>query len=327
MADVLAVLKALGDETRLRIAALLGPAELAVSDLTRILQQSQPRVSRHLKILDDAGIIKRHKEGAWVFIRLADDGRVARIVNAVLESLDREIGEMGSDRKALDRVMADRQAAAQAYFAARAEGWDAERSLYIAEEQVEAAIMDIIGTRAAARLLDVGTGTGRMLELFGPGLAYGLGIDINPEMLRMARARLESAGLPHCQVRLMDMYQLPADASYDAVIIHQVLHFAEQPEALVRQAAAALAPGGQLVIADFAQHQNETMRSSYNHLRLGFADGQVTEWLQRSGLLARLDRRLPGGSLTVSIWTGTRPGQGADIILNPARQPQALPLS
>lgn len=307
METALTVLKASADPTRLRILTLLRHAELAVSDLTRILRQSQPRVSRHLKILAEAGLIERHKEGAWVFFRLAE-GAVATMVGGLLDALlSPDESLVAGDLIRLREVQAERVQKADRYFAAHAPEWDRVRSLYVPEQQVEAAVVRHLLDRPIDNLLDIGTGTGRMLEILGPRVGRAVGIDASQEMLKAARARLEAAGLANVQVRLGDMYALNGAAHADAVVLHQVLHYAEMPQAAIAEAARALRPAGRLLVVDFAPHDKEFLREMHAHRRLGFADRQVVDWMEAAGLKAGVVDHLSGGELTVTLWLGEKP--------------------
>lgn len=305
MTSPLPVLRALADPTRLRIVALVRRLELAVGELALILGQSQPRVSRHLKILADAGLIERAREGAWVFIRLAAGAPVAPVL-ALLDAW----GDTGdADRARLADVRAERAAAAAAYFATHAAAWDGIRALHVAEAEVEAAIVDLLGDRPVGRLLDIGTGTGRMIELLGAAATSAIGVDRSPEMLRLARGRIEAAGLA-CDVRHADMYALPRpDGSADTVVLHQVLHFADDPAAVLAE-AARVAGDGRVLVVDFAAHDRDEFRSQFAHVRLGFDDGQITGWMRAAGLdVVRLCHLGPSDAfpLTVSLWLGERP--------------------
>jgi ArsR family transcriptional regulator len=311
------IFRSLADQTRLRILNLLRAMELSVGELAQVLGQSQPRVSRHVKILIDAGLAERRKEGSWVFLSLGSAERVKPLFN----TLDRWTALDGDDRWAiadaarLAAVRADRAAAAERYFASRAPDWDQIRSLHIAESEVEAAIGRALGGRGLGRLVDIGTGTGRMIELFGPAADHALGLDRSPEMLRMARAKLAEAGLRFAELRQGDMYSLPlGSGSADTVIIHQVLHYAQQPAAAVAEAARLLAPGGRLLIVDFAPHEREELRTRDAHLRLGFADETMLKYLDAAGLEAGVVEHLEGGELTVTIWAGERPAAKLKVV-------------
>src|SRR5262245_37755935 len=306
-------LKAAGEETRLRILALMGEAELTVSDLTDILRQSQPRISRHLKLMVEAGLIERFREGAWAFFRLAETGGSAALARALIAQLDPNDPIVARDRERLAAVRRARAQAAQDYFRAHAAQWDRIRKLHVADEAVEAAIRDALGERPFRSLLDLGTGTGRMLELFGPAAERGLGIDLSLDMLQLARARIERAGLKHCSVRQGDIYDLslPADA-FDVVLVHQVLHFLDDGARAIREAARVLAPSGRLLVVDFAPHELEFLREEYAHRRLGFAPDTVAQWMSAAGLDTTLHRSLPpepgsDGKIAVSLWLARDP--------------------
>jgi ubiquinone/menaquinone biosynthesis C-methylase UbiE len=303
-----AALKAAGEETRLRVLALLAEAELTVSDLTDILRQSQPRISRHLKLLAEAGLIERFREGTWAFFRLAERGGGAEVARALLERLDPADQTIVRDRARLASVRQARAAAAQSYFRAHAAEWDRIRKLHVADDAVEGAIRAALADKPFRSLLDLGTGTGRMLELFGPEIERGLGLDLSLDMLLLARDRLERAGLKHCSVRQGDIYDLPLpNESYDVVIVHQVLHFLDDGARAIKEAARVLRPGGRLLVVDFAPHEQEFLREQFAHRRLGFAPETVTQWLTASGLEPVLHKSLtpePGsdGKIAVSLW-------------------------
>jgi ubiquinone/menaquinone biosynthesis C-methylase UbiE/DNA-binding transcriptional ArsR family regulator len=311
--DLNTALKAAGEETRLRILALLAEAELTVSELTEILRQSQPRISRHLKLLAEAGLIDRFREGAWAFFRLAEHGECAELAGALVARLDPADSAIARDRERLAHVRTARAAAAQSYFAQHAAEWDRIRRLHVADTAVEGAILRTLMAKPFRSLLDLGTGTGRMLELFGSGIERGLGIDLSREMLGLARARLDRAGLRHCSVRQGDIYnlELPRD-SFDVVIIHQVLHYLDDGARAVREAARVLRPQGRLLIVDFAPHDLEFLREEHAHRRLGFTAETVAQWIEAAGLDAVTHETLtpePGseGKIAVSLWLARDP--------------------
>lgn len=300
-------LQALADPTRLRILALLRAMELSVGELAQLLGQSQPRVSRHLKILADAAVIERRKEGSWVFLSLAPP-LVTEPLFALLDSWADEATErlFTSDSARLEVIRTERALAAQRYFAAQADVWDQIRSLHVAESEVEQAIERTLGVRPVGRLVDIGTGTGRMLELFGPSAEQAIGIDKSSEMLRLARVKLEAAGIA-TSLRQGDMYALPLpDGSAETVIIHQVLHYAHSPATAIAEAARVLAPGGTLLVVDFAAHEREDLRETDAHVRLGFSDGSMAAWFEAAGLKLGHVEHLEGGELTVTLWLGAK---------------------
>lgn len=302
---VLSALKAAGESTRLRILALLGQAELTVKDLTAILGQSQPRISRHLRLLSEAGLIDRHPEGAWVFYRLTDGAPTRRLAASLLALVDVGDAELARDRDRLAAVKREHDAAAKRYFAENAAAWDTIRALHVADDAVEAAIVAAVGDRPFDSLLDLGTGTGRILELLAPLYARAVGVDASADMLSIARANLDRARLTDAQVRLGDIHHLPfAKNSFDVVTIHQVLHYLDEPERAIAEAARVLRPGGRLLIVDFAPHELEFLRERHAHRRLGFAQGAVGQWIESPGLALESARDLPAGEgkLTVTLW-------------------------
>lgn len=299
--------QALADPTRLRILALLRIMELSVGELAQVLGQSQPRVSRHLKILADAGVLERRKEGSWVFLALAAIERIEPVFALIdLWVDDATEAAFASDAARTETIRADRAAAANRYFAGHAEVWDQIRSLHVAESEVEQAIDRALGKRPLGRLVDIGTGTGRMIELFGPRSSQAIGIDRSSEMLRLARVKLEAAGI-QSSLRQGDMYALPLDdRCAESIIIHQVLHYAHSPAAAISEAARVLAPGGTLLVVDFAAHDREELRERDAHIRLGFEDEVMAGWFSAAGLDVDQIQHLKGGELTVTLWRGVK---------------------
>lgn len=310
-ADLLDVLRSIGEDTRLRIVALLQQGELTVSDLTDILGQSQPRISRHLKLLAEAGVVDKHREGTWAFFDLVADGPIAALVADVLARIDRHDPGLASDLDRLEIVRSRRAAAAQEHFAGIADRWDEERSLHAPDDVVEAAILDVLGDRPGRSILDIGTGTGRMLQLLAARGEWdrAVGLDTSHSMLAVARANLERAEVRRVDLRQGDAYSPPFEAgSFDLVVVHQVLHFLDDPARAVREAARLLTPGGRLLIVDFAPHALEFLRSEHAHRRLGFRVDTVDAWLRHSGLDVAATRTIAppedggGERLTVTLW-------------------------
>jgi ubiquinone/menaquinone biosynthesis C-methylase UbiE/DNA-binding transcriptional ArsR family regulator len=303
MAPALDIFRALADATRLRVVALVRSLELSVGELAQVLEQSQPRVSRHVKILADAGLVERRREGSWVFVAPG----APEVVAPIAAALDAWGGDWWTqaDAARLAAVRADREASAAAWFEGRAADWDAIRSLHVAESEIEGAMAAMLGERPMGTLIDIGTGTGRMLELFGGLARTALGIDRSSEMLRLARAKLGG----RAELRQADLYALPLeDGAADVAILHHVLHFAEAPAAAIVEAARALGAGGRLLIADFAPHGREQLRVQDAHVRLGFADEQIEAWFTAAGLALAAVQTLEGGELTVKLWLGRKTG-------------------
>lgn len=309
---LMAALRAAAEPTRLRLLALCAQGELTVTELTQILGQSQPRVSRHLKLLCEAGLLDRVPEGTWAFYRVGERLPGAPLVRALSTLLPPNDPTLARDAERLAAVKHARAAAAEEYFRDNAAQWSAIRSLHVDEAQVEASVAKLVGQ--VDDLLDIGTGTGRLLEVLAPQIRRGLGVDLSREMLGIARANLERAGIRHCQVRQADMYALPLDsASVDAAVIHQVLHFADEPQKAIAEAARVLKPGGRMVIVDFAPHDREDLRARHAHRRLGFADAELRAWCETASLQADPVIALPGQPLTVHIWHARKQGAVASL--------------
>lgn len=307
MSELLTALRAVAEPSRLRLLVLCARGELTVSELAQILGQSQPRVSRHLKLLCEAGLLDRFREGSWVFYRLSSDRAAGALSRHLVAACGESDETIALDLQRLAAIKRQRAELAAAYFRENAGHWHKIRSLYVDEREVEAALTEIIAAAAPRDLLDIGTGTGRVIEILGPRVASALGIDQSREMLAVARVNLERAGLSNSIVRLGDMYQLPlADSSFDAVVIHQVLHYADRPAEAIAEAARVLRSNGALILVDFAPHALEFLRDEHAHRRLGFADADVDEWYRAAGLEPNAPRRLPGNPLTVVIWTARR---------------------
>ena len=304
------VMRAAGEPSRLRILALLAREELAVLELCRVLDQSQPRVSRHLKVLADAGLVARFPDGAWVFYRLTGGDSAGELAAQVLAAIDPADEALQRDAERLSAVWAERAADAGEYFARNAARWDEIRSLYVSDADVEAAILEAAGPGPFRRLVDLGSGTGRMLTLLGPHAEAALGLDLSQQMLNLARSRVTEAGLEGCELRHGDIFstRLP-DGSADLVVVHQVLHYLADPAAAVREAGRIVAGGGRLVIADFAPHGLEFLREQHQHRRLGFSEPEMARWLEDAGLSQVRVTALPPArkqGLTVKIWTAER---------------------
>jgi ArsR family transcriptional regulator len=307
MDQLLNGLKAAAEPTRLRLLALCGRGELSVSDLTAILGQSQPRVSRHLRLLADAGLLDRFREGTFAYFRLAEQGPCAGLARTLVDQIPDNDPDLAMDLRRLDAIKAQRAQAAAAYFRDNAARWDELRALHIADSEVERRLIELLPDGRIGDLADLGTGTGRMLALLGPRARRAVGIDSSREMLSIARANLEREGLANVQVRLGDLYQLPlADRCFDVAVIHHVLHYMEDPVDVLAEAARVLRPGGRLLLADFAAHHVETLRSEHAHRWLGFADEQVAAWLRDAGFEADAPIHLAGDPLTVTIWPALR---------------------
>lgn len=302
MERTLASLRAMAEPTRLRLLSLCAQTELTVSELVTIVGQSQPSVSRHLKLLCDSGLLERMPEGSHAFYRVRRSF-LEPLLHACLDSLAADDPLLSADHRRLGAIKEAREARAAAYFSENAVRWAELRSLHIDESEVESALLKAFAGRKIRKLLDIGSGPGRVLEILGPMAEQACGVDLSRDMLAVARARLEKAGLAHCSVRQADMYALPwPDKSFDAVALHQVLHFAERPGAAIREAGRVLEPGGCLAIVDFAPHRLEELRTEHNHRRLGFSFAEMEGWCKDAGLVISSSSSLAGHPLTVNLW-------------------------
>jgi ubiquinone/menaquinone biosynthesis C-methylase UbiE len=306
--EILVALKAAADPSRLRLLAICAQGEWTVSELTQVMGQSQPRISRHLKLLAEAGLLERFREGSWVFYRRTQSGDRGRMAQLLSRMLPPEDKQLALDRQRLSAVRDARRRAAESYFDRRAEGWDSERDLAVGGELVEREMVRLFESEAADQLLDVGTGTGRILRILARHIGAGLGVDASHDMLKVARTNLDRRDARHCQVRHGDMYQLALpDGSFDAVTLHQVLHFADDPAAVLAEARRVLKPAGRLVVVDLERHEEEWLRSEKRHRRLGFSLDEMSGWFASLGLDEAAPVRLQGEKLTVVIWVGRLP--------------------
>ncbi len=307
MDALLSSLRAAGEPTRLRLLALSAHGELSVTEFTQILGQSQPRVSRHLKLLVEAGLLERFREGALVFYRIASNGESAHFARTLVDLLPQEDSALNRDLNRLSQIRERRRAVAEEYFNQNAAEWNRLRQLYVPEAEVEQQLVRVIGEEPIGSFIDIGTGTGRILALLADQVEHGVGIDQSTEMLSVARAYLEQENLKHVHVRKGDMYHMPFDdQSVDLATVHLVLHYSLDPLPVIKEAVRVLRPDGRLVIVDFAPHQEEHLRTEHNHQRLGFSDAEMKTAMQAAGLIPGETHSLTGDPLTVNIWQGTR---------------------
>jgi ArsR family transcriptional regulator len=311
MTGQLDLFRALADPTRMRIVHLLWAMELAVGEIALVVGQSQPRVSRHIRILVDAGVVERRKEGSWVFLSICSEAP-ARALAAFLDAAPPSPEEMlwiEADLARLAAVRAERARAAEQFFATYAEQWDALRALQAPEADVEAAMTALLAGERLGRLIDIGTGTGRIATIFARSADQVLGIDRSAEMLRLARGKLAEEANGKVRFVAGDFYDLPAaDGSADTAILHQVLHYAQAPEKAITETARVLRPGGRLLVVDFAPHEHEELRLRDAHARLGFSDRQMSGWFAAAGLDLVTVEALAGDTLTVKLWLGRKRG-------------------
>ncbi len=312
MQELLEALRATAESTRLRILAALDRTELTVGELCRVLDQSQPRVSRHLKLLCDAELLVRHAEGTSAFYRPAVTGTGHELTTAVLALVDQTDPIFERDAHRLAVVRTERAEAAERYFESIATSWDDMRQLHVADDAVEAAMLEAVADLDIDELLDIGTGTGRVLEIFAPSIRRGVGLDLSSKMLNIARSRLDQAQLRHCSVQHGSAYDIERrPGSVDTAVLHHVLHFLDDPAEAIAQAGRTLRPFGRLVIVDFGPHQLESLRTEFSHRRLGFTTEEITAWCEGAGLTDLNVRHMKpiethGDPLTVSIWVASQ---------------------
>lgn len=307
MEALLSGLRAAGEPTRLRLLALCAHGELSVSELTQILGQSQPRVSRHLKLLVEAGLLTRFREGSLVFYRIAEGSQSAHLARTLVDLLPDSDTELTRDLARLDKIRQKRAELAENYFQENAADWNKIRALHVPEDEVEAKLKEMVGPERIPAYLDIGTGTGRLLELFAPQIDRGVGLDLSSEMLAIARTQLEKSEYRHIQIRKGDMYNMPIDdSSINLATLHLVLHYSLEPAAVISEAARTLGDNGRLVIVDFAPHQEEHLRTEHKHQRLGFSDREIEQAMEQAGLIPGATESLVGDPLTVKLWQGIR---------------------
>lgn len=308
MEALLSALKALAEPTRMRVMALCAQGDLTVSELVTLLGQSQPRVSRHLKLLCEAGLLQRLREGSWVFHRLPTDpdGLAYRLIDLI--PYEDEVIARDLDR--LKAIKAERAAKAAAYFDQNAKEWNAIRALHVPDALVEDTLLERLALTGQENLLDVGTGTGRILEVLGPKVQQGWGVDLSSEMLSIARSTLAAQGVTNCAVRQGDMYQIPfGNEAFDLLTIHQVLHYSDEPARALEEAARVLRPHGVLALIDFAPHDEENLRENHQHRRLGFSDAEIETLCADHDLQIESIDHLAGNPLTVTLWIARKAAQ------------------
>lgn len=307
MEDTLKLFKAAADPSRLRLLSLCLHGDFSVSELVHIMDQSQPRVSRHLKILCDAGLLNRFRDGNWVYYGLNSTRSDALGISNIIALIPDQDPVFLRDAKRLAEIRQVRKKVADAYFRKNAKTWNEFRKLHIADDEVEKTLLARILNRKTDKVLDVGTGTGRMLEILGPHVGSGEGVDLSYHMLALAEANIQRGKLDNCRVRHGDMHELPyAEGHFDMAVIHQVLHFDDQPDVAINEAARVLCSGGRLAVIDFARHERADMRDRFQHRRLGFEDGEMKNWFVKSGLSAEPPIKFKGNPLTIVIWFGEK---------------------
>ena len=314
--EMVGLLKASGEPTRLRVLSLLAEGDLSVKDLTAILNQSQPRISRHLKLLFEAGLVDRLPEGAWVYYCLTRDEAKGDLIGAALRHMDQTDVLVRRDKERLEQIKKANAQQADDYFQQNAERWDELRAMHVPDRVVEAEIRSCLGDQSIGQLLDLGTGTGSILSLLADECRFGLGIDANRSMLAIARSRLDGPNHGHLHVQQGDLLDLATlDRQFDLVTLHQVLHYLDDPSAAIQEASNVVAPGGRILVADFAPHMHEFLRKDHAHRRLGFSHDAMRRWMEQAGFKVTVakdlepERRMDemdDTALTVTIWVAEK---------------------
>jgi len=296
-------LRAAAEPTRLRIIALCGHAELSVTELVMILGQTQPRVSRHLKLLVEGGLLQRNKEGNRAYYRLsteAEGADLARMLNDLIPGED-EVHALDLSR--LSSVKADRVRYAESFLDPYSQEIIELRGMWPPDEVIDKCILALLKDRSIQNLLDLGTGAGRILRTIAPFVVKGTGIDNSLEMLSIARARLDQDGIKNCQVRAGDMYRLPFKKnSFDLITINSLLRYADEPKKVIAEAARVLEKKGALLIVDLAAHDLSALRDEYGHSWLGFSEAEMVEMLSEENLTVDRVKHIDGQKLSVCIW-------------------------
>ncbi len=303
MEKLLQGLRAAAEPTRLRIIALCGHAELSVTELVMILGQTQPRVSRHLKLLVEGGLLQRNKEGNRAYYRLsteAEGADLARMLNDLMPGED-EVHALDLSR--LSSVKADRVRYAESFLDPYSQEIIELRGMWPPDEVIDKCILALLKDRSIQNLLDLGTGAGRILRTIAPFVEKGTGIDNSLEMLSIARARLDQDGIKNCQVRVGDMYRLPFKKnSFDLITINSLLRYADEPKKVIAEAARVLEKKGALLIVDLAAHDLSALRDEYGHSWLGFSEAEMVEMLSEENLTVDRVKHIDGQKLSVCIW-------------------------
>ncbi|MEO0785182.1 MAG: metalloregulator ArsR/SmtB family transcription factor [Pseudomonadota bacterium] len=312
--DIVQRFRAAAEPTRLRILALLARGDLAVGEMVSVLGLSQPRLSHQLKILTNAGLVTRLPEGSWVFYRAAAQGPCAEVIELALSQADLSSGDFARDASQLSEIQSRRATQAAQYFDSIADTWDTVRGLHFSNTAIEDALISAVGTGPFRQVIDVGTGTGRMLTLLSPLAERVEGLDLSHQMLTVARDNLAKAGITNAYVRHGDASAMPfEEGSADLIVLHQLLHFIDQPARVLQEVERVLTPGGKLAIIDFAPHALEFLRTDHGHRRLGIADTALEEWAAGTELMPKCVERFdpPKGranGLAVCIWVASAPG-------------------
>lgn len=276
----LPMLKALADETRLRLCHVLLQHELNVRELVEVFGMGQSRISRHLKILSDCSLLTFRRDGLWVFYAAASSGEGRKLLDTV-KTLVRDEPLLAQDLERAAQVLAERSLATRHFFDSVAGEWGALRDDVLGGFDLHRALLaqlDSCGT-----VLDMGCGGGELLQAMGDTVGRLIGVDSSPKMIELAKKRLASEGA-RVSLRIGELEYLPVrDGEADCGVISMALHHLADPRTAIAEAYRALGPGGRLLIAELDKHNDETMRRNHQDRWLGFSPEELASWLRDVG--------------------------------------------
>lgn len=280
---MLDLLKALADPCRLRLVAVLLRAEFTVQELTQILDMGQSRISRHLKILSEAGVLSVKRQGTWSYYRVGEDSAFFCAIRPAFERELEQLPQRREDLAAVALALEARRRRSLEFFDQHARTWDVLSRTLLPVPQYQERLLSLVPT--VDTLLEIGVGTGALLPDLSRRAAKVIGVDHSPAMLDEARRRLDHAGNSAAELRLGEMTHLPlADGGAGCVVANMVLHHAADPQAVLAEITRVLKPGGILVLADLARHEREWAREQLADQWLGFEEEELRGWLQGAGL-------------------------------------------
>src|SRR5512133_3174193 len=288
---MLDTLKALADPCRLRLTAVLLAGEFTVQELTRILEMGQSRISRHLKILCEAGVLAVKHQGTWSYYRAGEDSNFFSAMRPVFERELEKLPERSRDLAAVAEVLEGRRRRSQEFFDRHARQWDDLARTLLPVPAYRQRLLDQVPE--GATLLEIGVGTGGLLTELAARARQVIGVDHSPAMLEEARRRLTAAGIGGIDLRLGEMSHLPLpDAAVECVVANMVLHHAAEPVAVLREVRRVLKTGGVLLLADLARHEREAAREQLADQWLGFEEPELISWLKAAGFTETAIQRI-----------------------------------
>ncbi|HBA88778.1 MAG TPA: ArsR family transcriptional regulator [Geobacter sp.] len=280
---MLDLLKALADPCRLRLVAVLLRAEFTVQELTQILAMGQSRISRHLKILTEAGVLSVKRQGTWSYYRVGDGNDFFRAIRPAVERELERLPERRDDLAAVALALEARRKRSLEFFDQHARSWDVLSRTLLPVPEYQERLLALVPS--VDTLLEIGVGTGALLPDLARRAHKVIGVDHSPAMLEEARRRVADDGNGAAELRLGEMTHLPlADGGAGCVVANMVLHHAADPQAVLAEIARVLKPQGTLVLADLARHEREWAREQLADQWLGFEVEELQGWLKGAGL-------------------------------------------